>query len=50
MITNQHFFLEILKALCRLGTKVNSENFSIMEQKLVKRCETEFVADACNAS
>ena len=34
----------------RFGTKVNPDFFSKMEQKLVQRCETEIVADACNAS
>ena len=31
-------------------TKVNPEIFPTMEQKLIQRCETEVVADACNAS
>ena len=34
----------------QLGTKVNPDFFSTMEQKLVQRGETEIVADACNAS
>ena len=38
MITD-HIFLEILKAVCLE-----------MEQKLVQRCETEIVANDCDAS
>ena len=34
----------------QLSTKVNPEFFSTMEQKFVQRCETEIIADACNAS
>ena len=47
------FFLEILKAVCLCVDwvpKLIQNFFSIMEQKLVQRCETEIVADACNAS
>ena len=48
-------FLKILKAVC---IKVNwvpnliqkSFFFNTMEQKLLQRCETKVVADACNAS
>ena len=53
MITNHNFFLEILKAVCLsvdLVPKLIQKFFTIMEQKLVQRCETEIVADACNAS
>ena len=53
MITNNNFFLEILKAVCfRVDwvPKLIQKFFPTMEQKLVQRCETEIVADACNAS
>ena len=53
MITNHIFFLEILKAVCLrvdLVQKLIQEIFPKMEQKLVQRCETEIVANACNAS
>ena len=53
MITTQFFFLEILKAVClsvNLVPKLIHKFFPTMEQKLVQRCETEIVADACNAS
>ena len=47
------FFLEILKAVCfslDLLPKLIQKSFQTMEQKLVERCETKVVADACNAS
>ena len=47
------FFLEILKAVClsvNWAPKLIQIFFPTMEQKLVQRCETEIVADACNAS
>ena len=53
MITNRHFFLEILKAVSLSVdwvAKLIQKIFSTKEQKLVQRCETEIVADACNAS
>ena len=53
MITNHNFFLEILKAVCLSVDwvpKLVQKKFPTMEQKLVQRCETEIVADACNAS
>ena len=53
MITNNNFFLEILKAVCLSVDwvpKLIQKFFPTMEQKLVQRCETEIVADACNAS
>ena len=53
MITNHNFFLEILKAVCLSVDwvpKLTQNVFPTMEQKLVQRCETEIVADACNAS
>ena len=53
MITNHNFFLEILKAECLSVDwvpKLIQKFFPTMEQKLVQRCETEIVADACNAS
>ena len=43
----------ILKAVCLsfdLVLKLIQKFFPTMEQKLVQRCETEVVADACNAS
>ena len=46
-------FLGILKAVCLSVDwvqKLIQNKFLIMEQKLVQRCETEIVADACNAS
>ena len=46
-------FLENLKALCLSidwVPKLIQKFFPTMEQKLVQRCETEIVADACNAS
>ena len=52
MITN-HNFLELLKAVCLSVDwvpKLIQNFFPTMEQKLVQRCETEIVADACNAS
>ena len=52
MIT-KHFFLEILKAVCFTVAwvpKLIRKFFQTMEPKLVQRCETEVVADACNAS
>ena len=52
MITN-HNFLEILKAVCLsvdLVPNLVQKFIPTMEQKLVQRCETEVVADACNAS
>ena len=52
MNTN-HFFLEILKVVCLSVDwvpKLILKNFPTMEQKLVQRCETEAVVDACNAS
>ena len=53
MITNHNFFLEILKAVCLSVDwvpKLIQKFFPTMEQKLVQRCETDIVADACNAS
>ena len=53
MITNPNFFLEILKAVCLSVDwvpKLIQKFCPTMEQKLVQRCETEIVADACNAS
>ena len=53
MITNHNFFFrdsESCMSQRQLGTKVNPDIFPTMEQKLVQRCETEIVADACNAS
>ena len=53
MITNHDFFLEILKAVCLSVDwvpKLIQNFFPTMEQKLVQRCETEIVADACDAS
>ena len=53
MITNHNFFLEIPKAVCFSVDWVPNlilKIFPTMEQKLVQRCETEVVADACNAS
>ena len=53
MITNHNFFLKILKAVCLsvdLVPKLTQKRFPTIEQKLVQRCETEVVADACNAS
>ena len=53
MITNHNFFLEILKAVYLSFDwvpKLIQKIFPTMEQKLVQRCETEIVADACNAS
>ena len=53
MITNTNFFLEILKAVCLSVDwvpKLIQKFFPTMEQKLVQRCETKIVADACNAS
>ena len=53
MITNHIFFLEILKAVCLSVDwvpKLIQKKFPTIEQKLVQRCETEIVADACNAS
>ena len=53
MITNHNFFLEILKAVClsvNWVPKLIQKNVSTMEQKLVQRCETEILADACNDS
>ena len=50
MITNHNFFLEILKAVCLRVDWIQKliQNICLtMEQKL---CETEVVADACNAS
>ena len=47
------FFLEILKAVCLSVDwvpKLIQNFFPTMEQKLVQRCETEIIADACNAS
>ena len=52
MITNHNFFLEILKAVClsvNWVPKLIQKSFQTMEQKLVQRCETKVVADACNA-
>ena len=52
MITNNNFF-EILKAVCLSVNWVQKliQNFLLTtEQKLFQRCETEVVADACNAS
>ena len=52
MIKN-HIFLEILKAVCLsldLVPKLIQTFFPKIEQKLVQRCETEIVANACNAS
>ena len=46
-------FLEILKAVCLsvdLVPKVIQKFSQKMEQKLVPRCETEIVANACHAS
>ena len=45
-------FLEILKAVCLSVDQVPKliQKFvPTMEQKLVHRCETEIVVDACNA-
>ena len=53
MITNHDFFLEILKSVCvsvDWVPKLIQKSFQTMEQKLVQRCETKVVADACNAS
>ena len=53
MITNHNFFLQILKAACLSVDwipKLIQKIFPTMEQKLIQRCETEIVADACNAS
>ena len=53
MITNHNFFLEILKAVCLSVdwvAKLIQKFFSTKEQKLVQSCETDIVADACNAS
>ena len=53
MITNNNFFLEILKAVCLsvdLVAKLIQQFFPKMEQKLVQGCETEIVANACDAS
>ena len=47
------FFLEITKVVClsiNWVPKLIQKIFLTMEQKLVQRCETEVVADACNAS
>ena len=47
------FFLEILKAVCLSVDwvpKLIQIFFPTMEQKLVQRCGTEIVADACSAS
>jgi hypothetical protein len=47
------FVLEILKAVylsVDWVPKLIQKFFPTMEQKLVQRCETEIVADACNAS
>ena len=52
MITNHNFFLEILKAVCLSVDwvpKLIQKFFPTTEQKLVQHCETEIVADACNA-
>ena len=52
MITN-NIVLEILKGVCLSVDQVPKliQNFfSTMEQKLIQRCETEIVADACIAS
>ena len=51
MITT-HIFLEILKAVCLsvdLVPKLIQKIPPKMEQKLVQRCETEIVANSCNA-
>ena len=48
-----NFFLEIPKAVCLSVDWVPKLILKIcptMKQKLVQRCETEVVADACNAS
>ena len=53
MITYHILFIEITKAICLsvyLVPKLIQNFFSKMEQKLVQCCETEFVANACNAS
>ena len=53
MITNRNLFLEILKAICLSDDwvpKLIQKKLSTMEQKLVQRCDTEIVADACNIS
>ena len=53
MINKHNFFLEILKAVCfsvDWVPKLIQNFFPTMEQKLVQHCETEIVADACNAS
>ena len=47
------FFLEILKAVCLSVDwvpKLIQKFFPTMKQKLVQRCETDIVADTCNAS
>ena len=53
MITNHIFFKEILKAVCLsvdLVQKLIQNFFPKIEQKLIQRCETAIVANACNAS
>ena len=53
MITNQIIFKENLKDVCLSidwAIKLIKKSFPTMEQKLVQRCETKVVADACNAS
>ena len=53
LILKPLIFLEILKAVCLsfdLAPKLIQINFQIVEQKLVQRCETEVVGDACKAS
>ena len=53
MITNNvFFFIEILKAVCLsidLVLELIQKSFPTIEQKIVQRCETKVVADACNA-
>ena len=52
MITNHNFFLKILKAVCLsvdLVLKLIQKISLKLEQKLVQRCDTEIVANACNA-
>ena len=46
-------FFGILKAVCLSVdwvAKLIQKFFPTMEQKLVERCETEVIADSCNAS
>ena len=53
IISNPHFFLEILKAVCLIFDwvlKLIQISFQAMEQKLVQRCETKVDVDACKAS